>query len=55
MSDVMFTSWHSRVLQVESEGSQPSPKELREQAQSEDMLRDMLRAWRWPERVGNTS
>ena len=35
MSDVMFTSWHPRVLQVESEGSQPSPKELREQAQSE--------------------
>ena len=35
MSDVMFTSWHPRVLQVESEGSQPSPKELREQAQSD--------------------
>ena len=35
MSDVMFTSWHPRVLQVESEGSQPSPKELREQAQKE--------------------
>ena len=35
MSDVMFTSWRPRVLQVESEGSQPSPKELREQAQSE--------------------
>jgi hypothetical protein len=39
-----FTSWHPRVLQVESEGSQPSPKELREQAQKRDMLRDMLRA-----------
>ena len=35
MSDAMFTSWHPRVLQVESEGSQPSPKELREQAQKE--------------------
>ena len=35
MSDVMFTSWHPRVLEVESEGSQPSPSELREQAQKE--------------------
>ena len=35
MSDATFTSWHPRVLQVESEGSRPSPKELREQAQSE--------------------
>jgi len=35
MSDATFTSWHPRVLQVESEGSQPSPKELREQAQEE--------------------
>ena len=35
MSDVMFTSWHPRVLQVESEGSQLSPTEMREQAQSE--------------------
>lgn len=35
MSDVMFTSWHPRALQVESEGSQPSPEELREQARQE--------------------
>ena len=35
MSDVMFTSWHPRVLEVESEGSQLSPSELREQAQKE--------------------
>ena len=35
MSDAMFTSWHPRVLQVESAGSQLSPKELREQAQKE--------------------
>lgn len=35
MSDATFTSWHPRVLQVEPEGSQPSPKELREQAQEE--------------------
>ena len=34
MSDVMFTR-HPRVLEVESEGSQPSPSELREQAQKE--------------------
>lgn len=35
MSDVMFTSWHPRALHVESEGSQPSPEELREQARQE--------------------
>jgi flagellar assembly protein FliH len=35
MSDVMFTSWHPRALHVESEGSQPSPGELREQAKRE--------------------
>ena len=35
MSDVMFTSWHPRALLVESEGSQPSPEELREQARQE--------------------
>lgn len=35
MSDLMFTSWHPRALHVESEGSQPSPEELREQAKKE--------------------
>ena len=35
MSDVMFTSWQPRVLQVESESSQPSLNELREQAHEE--------------------
>ena len=35
MSDVMFTSWHPLALHVESEGSQPSPEELREQARQE--------------------
>ena len=35
MSDLTFTSWHPRALHVESEGSQPSPEELREQAKKE--------------------
>ena len=35
MSDAIFTSWHPRALHVESEGSQPSPEELREQAKKE--------------------
>ena len=35
MSDAIFTSWHPRALHVESEGSQPSPEELREQAKKD--------------------
>lgn len=41
MSDAIFTSWHPRALHVESEGSQPSPEELREQAKKRDMARDI--------------
>ena len=34
-SDVLFTSWHPTKLFNESEGSQPEPEELRQQARNE--------------------
>lgn len=33
MSDMPFTSWHPRPISIEMEGSQPSPEEIRQQAQ----------------------
>ena len=43
MSDVVFTSWHPRVLQVESEGVSHLLKSCASKLRRRDMLKDMLK------------